>query len=520
LAPRTRFVRRLSLLVSEPDRTNDPWLAFVAWGVIAASVLVYFHNIAGTSLWNDEGFSFFTSARTFAATIAAMKGDTQPPFYYLVLTAWLGFGHGALAMRSLSAVAMSVAALFVYLSARDLFGRKLAVVAVLLFVINPYGVMWAQKARPYALQTMLVAVSFWGFAGITLADRARSTWLGSGIMAAIKTRTWSIAATDVRWAAYVLGGGLAMLTQHPAGFFVLGCNGAMLAWMVTRPDGARLLLCNWIIAQIILSAIWLLWLPAFLGQVSNDLTPERIKESHAIFLVSLSGLRVILGNVLGVASTWKIQPLLLAFNVAIAAIALYSAIRFRNRNGLVFLVVLVPLLVCLAAYFLVHPVFGYVIYTFCWLIVPYCMMLAFGMSALRPPVLRWLVLLLAIAANLRGLQNYYAERPPPLDVIAKYIGDHAQPGDAVMYSDVGSTSIALAYYLKMANRPLAGVDVSWSGETLIANANDAFQHPRDWMILPDGEAPAVALAVLESRMTLGFDQHFGSIRVMRFDRRD
>lgn len=518
-APRIRTSRRVSTFVSDPDRSDDPWLAFVAWGLIAVSVPVYFHNIAGTSLWNDEAFSFFTSYKTFAATIGSMKGDTQPPFYYLVLTAWLWFGHGALAMRSLSAVAMSVAAIFVYFSARDLFGRKLAVIAVLLFVINPYGVMWAQKARPYALQAMLVAVSFWGFAGIALADRARTAWLGSGVKAAIKTGTWSGAAIDLRWAAYILGGGLAMLTQHPAGFFVLGCNCAMLAWMVARPDGIRRLLINWIIAQIVLSAIWLLWLPAFLGQVSNDLTPDRIKQLHAGFLVGLSGLGVILGNVLGVASTWTIQPLFVAYNAALALVALYTAMTFRNRIGVVFIVALVPLLACLAAYFLVHPVFGYVIYTFCWLLVPYCILLAFGICAIRPRALRWFALILAVVANLRGLQNYYAAAPPPLDVITTYILDHTRSGDAVIFSDVGSTRIAVAYYLRMANHPLAGVGM-WTDEKTITTAGDAFQHPRDWMILPNGEEPAVALADLERRMTLAVDQRFGSIRVMRFDQRD
>jgi hypothetical protein len=511
---------RLPRFVSDARRDTDAWLELAAWVVIALSVLVNFHNIAGTSLWNDEAYSFYASDHGFLTTISWIEAETQPPFYYLALTAWLWLGHGVLAIRGLSAVAMSVAAIFVYFSARDLFGRKVAVVAVLLFVINPYCVMWAQKARPYALQTMLVALSFWGFAGVALADRARTAVLGSGIIAAIRTRTWSIAATDLRWAAYILGGGLAMLAQHPAGFFVLGCNCAMAACMVGRPDGRRRLLLNWLIAQVLLSGIWLLWFPEFLVQVSNHLTPQRIREGHAIFLVDLRGLGVILSNLLGVSHTWKIQPVLVAFNAAIAAVALYSAVHRRVRNGFVFIVVLAPLLVCLAACFLVHPLFGYVIYTFCWLLVPYSILLAFGIWSIRPGMLRWLALVLVLLGNLKGLQNYYAETPPPLDAIARYIGDHALPGDAVIFSNVGSTHIAVAYYLKAADRSLVGVEVSRDDDGLITTAREAFQNPRNWVVFPDGEEPAVALADLQGRMSLGFEQRFGSVSVLRFDRRD
>jgi 4-amino-4-deoxy-L-arabinose transferase-like glycosyltransferase len=510
----------LPSFVADPRREPDPWLERAAWLVVILSLWVNFHNILGTSLWNDEGYSFFASNKNFPTTIGWIETETQPPLYYLALTAWLGLGHGVLVLRSLSALAMSLGAVFVYLAARDLFGRKIAIVAVVLFVLNPYCVMWAQKARPYALQTMLVALSFWGFAGIVLADRARTMVLGSGVVAAFRTRTWSTAATDLRWFAYIVGGGLAMLTQHPAGFFVLGCNCAMLALLISRRAGALRLLINWSVAQLLLSGIWLLWFPEFLVQVANQLTPEHIRQSHAIFLVNPRQLWGILSNLLGVSNMWKVQPVFVALNAVIAAVALYSAVHRRVRSGFVFIVVLAPLAVCLAAYVLVHPVFGYVISTFCWLLVPYSMLLAFGIWSLRPGVLRWLALGVLLLGCARGLQNYYAETPPPLDAIAKYIGDHAQPGDAIIFSSVGSGQFGVAYYLQAADRSLAGVEISVQDDGLITTAAAALQHPRDWVVVPNGEVPAVDPAALEGTMRLGFDQPFGSVRVQRYDRRE
>ena len=185
-----------------------------------------------------------------------------------------------------------------------------------------------------------------------------------------------------------------------------------------------------------------------------------------------------------------------------------------------FIVVLAPLAVCLAAYVLVHPVFGYVIYTFCWLLVPYSMLLAFGIWSIRPGVLRWLALSVLLLGTLRGLQNYYAETPPPLDAIARYIGDHAQPGDAIIFSSMGSAHIGVAYYLQAADRSLAGLEISRTDDRLITTAPEALQHPRDWVVVPNGEVPAVDPAALESRMRLGFEQRFGSVRVQRYDRRE
>jgi 4-amino-4-deoxy-L-arabinose transferase-like glycosyltransferase len=487
--------------------------------VIALALLVNVHNITGTSLWNDEAYSFFASNTDFATTISAAATDTQPPLYYLALTAWLGLGHGVLVLRSLSVLGMSVAAAFVYLSAQDLFGRRVAVVAVLLFIINPYVVMWAQKARPYALQTMLVAVSFWGFVGVARADRARMALIGSDAVAAIRARNWSIAATDLRWAAYILGGGLAMLTQHPAGFFVLGCNCALLAQTVDRRDGTRRLLINWLVAQILLVAIWMLWLPEFLAQAANHLTPARIEQGHQIFLVDLQGLTNILCNLLGVAHIWEIQPVLTAFTLLIAAWGLYAAVRRDEPNRCIFVVVLAPLAVCLAAYFLLHPVFGYVIYTFCWLLVPYSILLAFGLAAIRPATLRWLALGLIVLANLRGLQNYYAERPPPLNEIAEYIGEHAQQGDGIIFTQLGWGCIALAYYLQAEDHLFVALDVYRDNSNQIRTATQAFQNPRDWLIVPDSEPPGVDPAALDTRMVLRDERHFDRSRVLLFEQR-
>jgi hypothetical protein len=164
-------------------------------------------------------------------------------------------------------------------------------------------------------------------------------------------------------------------------------------------------------------------------------------------------------------------------------------------------------------------VFGYVISTFCWMLVPYSILLAFGLRAIRPGVPRWLATGLMVLAVLRGLQNYYAERPPPLDTVAEYIRNHARQDDGVIFTQVG-WGTGVVYYLQSADHLLAGLGIGGGNSAPIQTAAEAFRNPRDWLVLPDGEVPAVEPAALASRMDLADEQRFGSIRVLRFDRRE
>lgn len=509
----------------EASKSADPLsrsaAAFLV-GIIVLSAALCFFELARTALWNDEGFSYFSSVYGLDRTWRAIAADTQPPFYYLTLTLWLGFGHGVFALRSLSAVSMIVAILPLFDAARRLFGVRIALFAALLFAIDPNNVDWAQKARPYAYQTLLIAIAFWGFVRVLLAPEARQRLVGSGLLAFARSGSPSALAIDVGWIAYSLGGALAMLTQHPAGFFVLGCNSAM-AVIISRDGRAhRTLLVNWVMAQLIMAAIWLCWFPEFLGQIGHHLTAAQISRAHPNFLIDAHQLTTILRGLFSIPTLYRGQFLVVILYAGLAGFAMLRLAAARPKSLLAFAPLFIPLAVCLLGFWLVHPVFGYVIYTFNWILVPYAILIAVGLAAVEPAPVRFAILGLTLLANLWGLANYYAISNVPLDRVAEVIHAELKQGDAIILSRTQAARWGLAYYLGPDAAELTGLGASAAGvddAALIRTDEEALTAPRDWVVLPDSETSAVDLDRLQERMALSFTQRIGPVTIYRYDQR-
>lgn len=475
-------------------------VAVAVAALTALYVALGLHGLGAATLWNDEAFSFFVAWQGVAHTLHMVRQDTQPPLYYLALTGWLHLGHDVATLRALSLLALAPVPLLLFGAARRLCGVPVALLAVLLFVLGPENVAWMQRARPYPVQALLVAVGFWGFARLW-GTEPRRPWLG--------------------WAAYVLGGGLAVMAQYPAVFYLLGCNAAMLARVARAWPAERRLAGRWVLAQVVMGLLWLPWLVAGVGQVSEHLTPGAIAARHTLFLVDAGWLRGVLLGLLGVPHLWR-GAMLFAAVCAVLALAGIVALARAGRRGLpVLAVVLVPLAVCLLAWAVVHPVFGYVISTFLWLRAPYAILLAAGALALRPRLLGAALVGLLLLGDAWGLANVKAARNVPLDQVAALIAADRQPGDGLMLSELGAARWGLAYYLgppfagridglDVADTPLAG----WA----IRDRARALRQRRLWVVVPDAEKPPFDPATLAPEMTEALRQRFGDLTVTRYDR--
>jgi hypothetical protein len=173
--------------------------------------------------------------------------------------------------------------------------------ATILFVLSPTCLTLAQRARPYPVQSMLAALAFWGFVHICLDETARSQPIGTGLRSAFRRPS-----SDTAWLTYAICGALAMLTQQPAGFFILGCNVAMAVLIMRDWHANRRWLINWIIAQLILVAIWAIWLPSMLQQFAAHLTPAQIETKHAIFLVNFEQVAGTIGSLFSISGLWRL----------------------------------------------------------------------------------------------------------------------------------------------------------------------------------------------------------------------
>jgi 4-amino-4-deoxy-L-arabinose transferase-like glycosyltransferase len=483
--------------------------------ILLLAAVLNFADIAHTSLWNDEGFSFFAAQAGLAHTIRFIADDTQPPLYYLALSLWLGLGTSVFVIRALSATAMTLALLPLYASARRLFDDRTALLASFLFAIAPLGLTWAQKARPYPLQLLLVACAFWGFVRVWQAGHQV---IGAGVRQAFRERTFRPASVDLGWLAYAVCGALAMLAQAPAGFFLLGCNVAMAVSIFRDVRRNRILLLNWIIAQFVLVLIWMTWLPTFLHQIAAHLTAQQIAARHPIFLIGFDQVLGILQGLFSIAGLWRLGPFFLPIYAALVCFAVVQIIRRRPQAWPLLAVIAVPIAACLAGFFLVHPIFGYVISTFVWLLVPYTILIAFGILSLRPAVLRWGVFAIVLMGNAWGIKNIYQGDTPPLDRVAAIIRANMAPGDGIVLSEAGSGRWGIAYYLGPPFDTLPGLPIQdWGSDELIHSLPQTNGLRRIWVVVPDGETPALDLDTLGRSMKPAFTGRVGPFQIKRFE---
>jgi 4-amino-4-deoxy-L-arabinose transferase-like glycosyltransferase len=455
-------------------------------------------GLGDKALWNDEAFSFFVAWRDVAHTLAMMRQDTQPPLYYLVLTFWLRLGHAPAMLRGLSVLAMTACVPLVFDAAQKLLGMRVALLAVLLFVVAPQNVEWAQAARPYAVQAFCVAVGFWGFTRIWVA--APRAWVG--------------------WAAYVIGGGLSVLAQYPAVFFLLGCNGAMAVRVARAWPAERRLAKAWVLAQLALILVWLPWAADGAEQVFSHLTPAEIAAKHTLFLVDGTDLLGRLTGILAIPYLWRVQPAFTALSALVGVLGVVALVRRGRAGWPVLACAVVPVAVCVLAWALVHPVFGYVIYTFVWLRVPYAMLLAAGLIFVRPRLLGVALGALLLAGNVWGLKNHWQAANPPLDRVAALIAPDVA-GDGLLLSTTQATRWALAYYV---GPPYAGRidgldvgDIPAAGWPILTPMQ-ALRDKRLWVVLPDGEELPFSPAALAPAMQRTMQQRIGTVLVERYDR--
>ncbi|MEG4404270.1 glycosyltransferase family 39 protein [Microcoleus sp. MON2_D5] len=182
------------------DRLNshnpslDKWLRFLIIAVLVIGILFRFANLDRKFYWIDETYtslrvSGYTEAeiikqisyqkitspsdlqkyqqinseKTLSDTLnsLATEDPQHPPLYYVLARHWAQwFGSSVAAMRSLAAVISLLVFPAIYWLAWELFeSSAVAWMAIALFAISPYHIIFAQEARQYSLWTVTTILS-------------------------------------------------------------------------------------------------------------------------------------------------------------------------------------------------------------------------------------------------------------------------------------------------------------------------------------------------------------------------
>ena len=136
--------------------------------------------VSGQSLWLDEAINVNNAANLGFKTLIFdySLGDFHPPFYHIILRAWiLMFGSSEIVVR-MPSVIFGVATVFVtYLIGKKLFEEKTALIAATLLSTGPLHIYYSQEARMYMLAGLLASLSVFFFVSIIAKDTVWS-WLG------------------------------------------------------------------------------------------------------------------------------------------------------------------------------------------------------------------------------------------------------------------------------------------------------------------------------------------------------
>jgi 4-amino-4-deoxy-L-arabinose transferase-like glycosyltransferase len=200
-------------------------------------------GIGASSLWSDEAFSWAVAdlARAHDPLEVAygpvVSADVHPPLHMLVLAVWMRVtGDSEPALRMLSALASILTLPALYLLGRALFGQRAGVLALLLGVLSPFQIVYAQEARQYALVVCLAAWMLVGMANM-LRGRRRGAML------------------------FALTGVMGLYTLHFFGLLLAATH----LWPLLNP-AARRHWRLWMVADAMIGLLYLPQLPVTLAQ--------------------------------------------------------------------------------------------------------------------------------------------------------------------------------------------------------------------------------------------------------------
>ena len=231
-------------------KTADGTRLLRGLGVAAAVLVGVGLRLAVSSpLWLDEALSVNIASLPLADIGGALRSDGHPPLYYWLLHGWMDLvGDSDRASRSLSFV-LGLAALPVgWMLGRRVGGRAAAAWTVVLLSVSPYVVRYSTEARMYSLVMLLVLLG-----GVLVLDALASPngWRLAGIAAVSALLVYS-----QYWAFYLLASLL-----------------VVLAWRWWSKPDQRNAVVRVGAAVAAGGATFVLWLPAFLDQLTHTGTP-------------------------------------------------------------------------------------------------------------------------------------------------------------------------------------------------------------------------------------------------------
>ncbi|HKW24177.1 MAG TPA: glycosyltransferase family 39 protein, partial [Terriglobales bacterium] len=329
-----------------------------------------------------------------------LSWELNEGLYYTLLRSWMHLGQGEFFVRLLSLLPSVAAIPFVYLLGRRLLSEKGGLIAAVLLAVNAFDVRYAQEARGYSLFAFLVVLACWFFMRCMDAPDKRGNWAGlvialvlgmyshffAGLMLPVLWLAAVLRKRGFPWKGFLISSGIIVVLAIPTLLFVATKNRGQVGWV----------------------------------------QPTKWKDLYALASL-MSG---------------RGGPALLLICAVGLVLALVRLIRLPAQAGrqsvwgeaFVWMWLVLPVAMTMVIS-LSKPMFVSRYFVFC--LPAFVLLVATGLSVIRPKWLLAPVLLVIMALSLRGVAEYYRTGfdPPEQDWrgAVQYMLSQTQPGDTVLF---------------------------------------------------------------------------------------
>jgi uncharacterized membrane protein len=236
--------------------------------VLLLAFLLRVVGLAARPLWYDEAFAVLFAEKGFSAmlagtltTVQGAAADVHPIAYYSALNGWMQLaGESPVSVRALSVFAGVLTVALVYALGRHLFGRRAALIGMIVAAGSPFLIYYSQEARMYAPLALFCGLTVLCFLNATRTQTTNApwqtwlNWLGVSVFAAAALYMQNLAAI------FLLALGLSTVPR-PKVFLKLALAGAgafvlWLPWFVNVSSQlAKLQQAYWVTQPTALSLL-------------------------------------------------------------------------------------------------------------------------------------------------------------------------------------------------------------------------------------------------------------------------
>lgn len=471
------------------SHTPTPKYLYLLLAICLFAFAVRVWDIGGLRMWGDEGFSVYSANRDlYAITFEGKDVDPHPPLYYYLLHFYLPIGgFSEFSIRFYSVLFGTATVALVYAVGKQMFGRRVGLIAAAIMSISPFAVHYAQEVRMYAQVMFFGALAMWFFVRITHHASQSTAWVG--FFFSMLLAQYSLYQTA----------------------FVFVAQGIFLAPFLKNRFGFVL---RWLAVSITIVVLFVPWLLAHSGSaltdiqgVAGDTTPMSIFEFVARGLAAIS-----VGTTLPLQNAFTLTALFIAVIIIGLLVALVQR-RVQINDWMLIALVALPIVSYYPIYYVAPLYRGRL---FALALVPLVVLLARSALVIieRARVTAILTAVLIVGASAYSLYDYYfrydrysASVEDYLPAI-QFIEKHAQAGDEVLFHAYWQQGYFLSHY--------HGAPLVYASVDKPSDLSNAVSQPRNvWAIVQALSHHGVEDWLAQNAFPFG-EQDFGRMRVLSY----